>query len=66
MNFEFFFKYCFKKYLSEHGSRAYFEVLDVVINNIYVFKTKDTDASKLDTNIEVNLIKDYHFGLVSA
>lgn len=67
MNFEFFFKYCFKKYLSEYGSRAYFEVLDISINNIYVFKTKNTDASQLNAEpVEVNLIKDYHFGLVSS
>ena len=47
MNFDFFFKYCFKKYLSEHGSRAYFEVLDISINNIYVFKTKNKSGNAI-------------------
>ena len=67
MNFEFFFKYCFQKYIEEHGSRAYFDIVNIGLNNIFIFKTKSVtiDQNDEDKPIEVNLIKDYHFGLVS-
>lgn len=66
MNFEYFFKYCFQRYIEEHGTRSYFDTVNISLNNIFIFRTKDTiKKSTDDPEITVNLIKDYHFGLVS-
>ena len=65
MNFEYFFKYCFQKYIEEHGTRSYYDTVAISLENIFIFRTKDTIDTASKEDINVNLIKDYHFGLVS-
>lgn len=66
MNLELFLKYCFSKYIKEHGDADYFKYVNVSLNNLYIFKTKYSKTNDISGEDlpEINLLNEYHFGIL--
>lgn len=66
MNLELFLRYCLDRYIKD-SDNTYFKYVHVGINDLYIFKTQESKVATPDVNkeITVDLIKDYHFGIIT-
>lgn len=66
MNLELFLRYCLDRYIKD-SDNTYFKYVHVGINDLYIFKTQESKVAAPDVNkeITVDLIKDYHFGIIT-
>ena len=66
MNLELFLRYCLDRYIKD-SDNTYFKYVHVGINDLYIFKTQESKVAAPDINkeIHVDLIKDYHFGIIT-
>ena len=66
MNLELFLRYCLDRYIKD-SDNTYFKYVHVGINDLYIFKTQESKVAAPDINKEiyVDLIKDYHFGIIT-